>query len=149
MTRGLTSPPRAAVHLPLPNCPDANTSGWRRYVQAAQAKSAAANSWWHVNTPAPARFCAGAILSERERGMEMPQLDFKKPLSLKEALQRFSLELDCVMVRLRDEADFHDDADRSVLDAANLFLDVLDDTSKEAKALTQRLDRRITNIRTQ
>jgi hypothetical protein len=79
----------------------------------------------------------------------MPQPDFKPPLSLQDALQRFSLELNCVMVRLRDEAHFHDNADHAVLDAAYLLLNVLDDTSTEAEALTRQLEKRISSTRTQ
>ena len=79
----------------------------------------------------------------------MPQSDFKPPQSLRDALQRFSLELNCVMVRLRDEAHFHDNADHTVLDAAYLLLNVLNDTSTEAEALTRQLEKRISNAMTQ
>jgi hypothetical protein len=39
--------------------------------------------------------------------MEMPRYDFKPPKSLAESLQRFTLELNSMMVWLRNEARFH------------------------------------------
>jgi len=69
--------------------------------------------------------------------------DFKPPHSLKEAFQRFCLELNCMMVWLRDEAQFHNNQDQSVLDTASLFCSTIEDTHKEATALTEKLERRV------
>ena len=89
------------------------------------------------------------FLNRDFRGRTMPQSDFKPPQSLQDALQRFSLELNCVMVRLRDEARFHDNADHAVLDAAHLLLNILEDTNKEAQELTHQLEQRVSSARTQ
>ena len=69
--------------------------------------------------------------------------DFKPPRSLKEAFQRFCLELNCMMVWLRNEAEFHDNQDESVLDTATLFCATIEDTHKEAPMLAGKLERRV------
>ena len=73
----------------------------------------------------------------------MPQKDFTPPHSLTEALQRLSLELNGLMVRLRNEARYHDNFDHGVLDAANLAVDVLEDAHAEATTLTRAIERRV------
>ena len=69
--------------------------------------------------------------------------DFEPPRSLKDAFQRFALELTCMMVWLRDEASFHDNHDHTVLDAASLLCSTLEDAHEEAVRLTERLERRL------
>ena len=69
--------------------------------------------------------------------------DFETPHSLKDAFQRFALELTCMMVWLRDEAAFHDNHDHAVLDAASLLCSTLEDAHEEAVRLTERLERRL------
>jgi len=82
--------------------------------------------------------------------MEMPQkvkfktIDFKPPQSLKEALQRFSIELECLMIWMRNEAHYHDNFDHAVLDAACLVSQVLEDSHKEATRLIPQIERRVT-----
>ena len=82
--------------------------------------------------------------------MEMPQkvkfktIDFKPPQSLKEALQRFSLELECLMIWMRNEAHYHDNFDHAVLDAAYLVSQALEDSHKEATRLIPQIERRVT-----
>lgn len=74
----------------------------------------------------------------------MPQIDFTPPHSLKDALQRFSLELECLMVWMRNEAQHHDNFDHAVLDAACLVSQVLADSHKEAEQLIPQIERRVT-----
>ena len=75
--------------------------------------------------------------------MGMPQYDFSKPMTFLNALAQFSLALNCVMVALRDEANFHDAQDEKILSAANLFLSLLDDSHSEAVKLVSQLERRV------
>ena len=81
--------------------------------------------------------------------MEMPQTlkfdtrDFTPPHSLKDALQRFSLELDCLLVWLRNEARYHDNRDHAVLDVACHAAHVLEDSYKETEALIRELEKRV------
>ena len=71
-------------------------------------------------------------------------IDFKPPQSLKEALQRFSLELECLMIWMRNEARYHDNFDHTVLDAAHLVSQILQDSHKEAALLIPQIERRVT-----
>ena len=75
--------------------------------------------------------------------MEMPQIDFTPPHSLKDALQRFSLELECLMVWMRNEAQHHDNLDHAVLDAACLVSHVLEDSHAEIQRLIPQIERRV------
>jgi len=86
---------------------------------------------------------AGDISHPEEKVRAMPQVDFKPPRSLKDAFQRFSLELNCMMVWLRDEARFHDNYDHAVLDAASLLCSTLEDAHAEAVRLTEDLEKRV------
>lgn len=74
----------------------------------------------------------------------MTQIDFKPPHSIKDALQRFGLELHCLMAWMRDEAQFHDNGDHSVLEIAQLISRLLDDSHKEAEQLIPLIERRVT-----
>ena len=74
----------------------------------------------------------------------MPNNDFKPPYSLKESLQRFMLELNCLMVWMRNEARYHDAMDPSVVDTVQLVVNVLDDTLKEAQQLAPKIEARAT-----
>jgi len=76
--------------------------------------------------------------------MEMPYYDFKPPHSLKDGLQRFSLELNCMMVWLRNEARFHDAMDHSVLETAHLLADLLADSHEETEKLIPEIEKRVT-----
>jgi len=76
--------------------------------------------------------------------MEMSHYDFKPPYSLKDGMQRFALELNCMMVWLRNEARFHDAKDYSVLETASLISDMLEDSQREAEALIPEIERRVT-----
>lgn len=75
--------------------------------------------------------------------MEMPQIDFSKPLTLVNTLEPFALILNCMMVALRDEANFHDNGDQKTLDAATLFSSMLEDAHSESVELIHKLERRI------
>jgi len=74
----------------------------------------------------------------------MPHNDFKPPVSNKESLQRFSLELNCLMVLLRNEAQFHDAMDPTVLDIAQLVASILADSLKETEQLIPMIEARVT-----
>jgi hypothetical protein len=74
------------------------------------------------------------------------QAGFHPPRSLKESLQRFSLELDCMMVWLRNEARYHDAMNYAVLDNAHLIASLLADSLQEAETLIPELERRITGV---
>jgi hypothetical protein len=144
MARGIRTPLlRSAAHLPISNCPAAKASGWRRYVQAAKLKALRPNLSGCSNTPAPARSCAGAILIDEKRGMEMPRYNFKEPMTFLNALEQFSLALECAMVALRNEAAFHDSGDETVLNAAHLFCSLLEDHYAECVTLTNALEQRV------
>ena len=74
----------------------------------------------------------------------MPCYDFKPPHSLAESLQRFTLELNCMMVWLRNEARYHDAMDQTVLDTASLISDMLEDSHREAEKLIPEIEKRVT-----
>lgn len=44
--------------------------------------------------------------------MEMPQVDFSKPMTFTNALEQFALILNCAMVALRNEAQHHDNGEQ-------------------------------------
>ena len=73
----------------------------------------------------------------------MPQIDFSKPMTFLNTLEPFALALNCAMVALRNEAQFHDNGDPTVLDAANLLAAMLEDAHTEAVALSNQLERDI------
>jgi hypothetical protein len=79
--------------------------------------------------------------------MEMPHYDFNKPMTFLNALEQFSLALDCVMTALRNEADFHDDGDHAIVNAANHFCSILEDTHPVSVELANRLERRVLGMR--
>ena len=76
--------------------------------------------------------------------MEMPQSDFKPPHSLKDGVQRFSVELNCMMTWLRNEARFHDAMDYSVLETAQLIADLLAQSHEETERLIPEIEKRVT-----
>jgi len=78
--------------------------------------------------------------------MKMPRCDFKPPQSLTESLQRFTLELNCMTVWLRNEARYHDAMDQTILDTALLISDKLDDSHREAEKLIPEIDRRVEGV---
>ena len=78
--------------------------------------------------------------------MEMSHYDFKPPYSLKEGMQRFALELNCMMVWLRNEARYHDAMDKTVLDTASLISNMLDDSHREAEKLIPEIERRVAGV---
>ena len=149
MTRGIRKPlPQAAAHLPSPNCPDAKTSGWRRYVQVARLKASRPYDGGLFSTPTPVR-CTGVVFILKTRGMDMPQKlkfdtsDFTPPRSLKDALQRSALELDCLLIWMRNKARFHEAMDYRVLDAANLAVNMVEDKLTEMQNLIPEIERRV------
>ena len=73
----------------------------------------------------------------------MAPYDFSKSMTFYQALEQFSLAQQCVMVALRDEAQFHDDGDRAILNAAGLFCSMIEDTHREAEMLLIKLERRV------
>ena len=73
----------------------------------------------------------------------MPYHPFQKPISFLNALEHFSFALTYVMVALRDEANFHDNGDRAVLDAAEFFCSTLEDAHREAMTLADQLEKRM------
>ena len=74
--------------------------------------------------------------------METPQIDFSNPMTFQNALQNFTLSLACVMVALRDEAKFREEADQATLNAACIFCSLLEDSHREAIALVDGMERR-------
>ena len=74
--------------------------------------------------------------------METPQIDFSNPMTFQNALQNFTLSLACVMIALRDEANFREKADQSTLNAACIFCSLLEDSHREAIALVDGMERR-------
>jgi len=73
----------------------------------------------------------------------MPECDFSPPHSMKEAMQRFSLELHCLLVWMRNEARFHDAMDHKVLETAHLIVNLLDDSLQQAEPLLHDIERRV------
>jgi len=73
----------------------------------------------------------------------MPQINFDKPMTFIDTLEQFSLSLHSVMVALRDEANFHDNGDESVLIAAELLVSMLEDARAEAATLTSKVEERV------
>lgn len=75
--------------------------------------------------------------------METPQIDFSNPMTFQNALQNFTLSLACVMIALRDEANFREKADQATLNAACIFCSLLEDSHREAIALVDGIERRL------
>ena len=73
----------------------------------------------------------------------MPHDDFHPPRSLKESLERFALELHCMMVWIRNEARLHDAMDYSVLETACLISNLLSDSHDETERLIPEIERRV------
>jgi len=73
----------------------------------------------------------------------MPQSPFDKPLTFLNALEHFTLALTCVMVALRDEANFQENGDRRISDAAHLLCSSLEDAHAEAVLLAGKVERRV------
>jgi hypothetical protein len=118
-------------------------SGWRRYVQAAKLKASRPN-FSGFSAPRHQRVVALAPFSlKRKGGMEMPSYDFKQPASFLNALEQFSLALECVMAELRNEAMFHDNGDHAMVNAAHQFCEILEDRHAEALTLADALERRV------
>jgi len=72
----------------------------------------------------------------------MPQIDFSKPQTFLNTLETFALALNCVMIALRNEAEFNDEGDQSAVEAANALASMLEDARTEAAQLGDRLERR-------
>jgi hypothetical protein len=75
--------------------------------------------------------------------MEMPRYNFKEPMTFLNALEQFSLALECAMVALRNEAAFHDHGDHAMINAANQFSAMLEDAHGSSVQLANQLERRI------
>ena len=73
----------------------------------------------------------------------MPGMEFERPVTFLRAIEVFCLSLNCLMVRLRDEAAFHNARDEVVLNAAQFVVVMLQDSHAEAEALSQTLEKRI------
>ena len=73
----------------------------------------------------------------------MPQINFDRPMTFINALEQFSLGLHCVMVALRDEANFHDSQDNHIYDAAVMLTSMLEDSHAEADTLMRQLEMRV------
>jgi len=71
----------------------------------------------------------------------MPSFDFTQPQTFINTLEQFSLALHGVMVALRDEVNFGETRDETILNAA-IFCSLLEDTQSEANALLEKLERR-------
>ncbi|MBM3636342.1 MAG: hypothetical protein FJX04_04480 [Alphaproteobacteria bacterium] len=71
----------------------------------------------------------------------MPSFDFTQPQTFINTLEQFSLALHGVMVALRDEVNFGETRDETILNAA-LLCSLLEDTQSEANALLEKLERR-------
>jgi len=71
-------------------------------------------------------------------------IDFAPPRSLRDALQRASLELNCLMVWMRNGAQYHDNLDETVLDNAFLAKQMLEDALSEVNTLLPEIERRVT-----
>lgn len=76
----------------------------------------------------------------------MPPSPFDKPMTFLNALEHFSLALTCVMVALRDEAQFHESGDHRVSDAAHLLCSSLEDAHAEAVLLAGKVEERVGGV---
>jgi hypothetical protein len=75
--------------------------------------------------------------------MEQPRYDFNRPTTFLNALESFSLALNCVMVALRDEAQFREEPDQAHLNAAHMLASMLEDARTEASVLSDVIERRM------
>ena len=75
--------------------------------------------------------------------MEQPFYDFSKPPTFINALAQFSLALHCVMVALRDEAQFREEPNQVHLNAAHMLTSMLEDAQVEAASLSDVIERRV------
>jgi hypothetical protein len=75
--------------------------------------------------------------------MEMPQYDFERPMTFLNTLEQYALAHHAVMVALRNEVNFGEARDHTILNAANLFCSMLEDSHPEALELTNALERRV------
>ena len=74
--------------------------------------------------------------------MDKPTYDFNRPMTFLNALESFTLALSCVMVALRDEAAFREEADQATLNATNMLCAMLEDSYREAMELAAEMERR-------
>ena len=75
--------------------------------------------------------------------MEQPHYDFNRPMTFLNALESFTLALSCVMVALRDEAQFREDGNHAILNAAHMLAAMLEDAQAEASVLSDVIERRV------
>ena len=75
--------------------------------------------------------------------MEQPHYDFNRPMTFLNALESFTLALSCVMVALRDEAQFREEPDQAHLNAAHMLASMLEDAQAEASVLSDVIERRV------
>lgn len=73
----------------------------------------------------------------------MPLLNYAEPMNFCDAVDAAAIILQACLTRLRDEAQFRDDADFAPLHAAYFLLNMLDDTLKEATGLSAELEKRL------
>ena len=73
----------------------------------------------------------------------MPHYDFNEPMTFQNALEQYALAHHAVMVALRNESNFGEDRDHALLNAANLFCSLLEDTHSEVVQLTNAIERRV------
>jgi len=72
----------------------------------------------------------------------MPQIDLSKPMTFTKTLDQLALILNCTMIALRDEMNFHDNDDPTILAAASTLSSMLEDAHAESVVLADRLERR-------
>lgn len=77
------------------------------------------------------------------RKLKFDTSNFTPPTSLKDAMQRSALELECLLVWMRNEARFHDALDPRVLDVASLAVEMFEDKLSEMRALLPEIERRV------
>ena len=73
--------------------------------------------------------------------MEQPRYDFNRPTTFLNALEQFSLALNCVMIALRDEAEFREVPDQAHLNAAHMLAAMLEDARAEVEMLANVMER--------
>ena len=78
--------------------------------------------------------------------MDKPAYDFNRPMTFLSALESFTLALGCVMVALRDEAAFREEADQATLNAANMLCAMLEDSYREAMELAAGMEGRVVKL---
>jgi hypothetical protein len=138
------------VPLPRPNGPDASTSGWRRYVQAAKLKALRPNLSGFLSTPTPAPALVSfsfwdllqcvALDSFHQKGCAMLLKDIPESFSLNYSVHVLALMLQSILIRAEEMIDQQSvDSDADKTRALHNLTEILSTALRDAESLQKRM----------